>query len=161
MLPFFVYGTLLPGQPNYALWRAAVVRVMAATLPGARLYDMGAFPLLLETSQPQDPPSTVRGAVVEVRADAYEAILRRLDALEQVNLDQPMQGPYRRVERVVQLDDGATRRAWAYVGNRWLRTTQPLIPDGDWARHSAETMATILDWWQAFDNTPFQPPAPE
>ena len=51
LLPFFVYGTLLPGQPNAHLWGDGIVAQQNATLANGRLYDLGAFPMLVEEGE--------------------------------------------------------------------------------------------------------------
>lgn len=110
-LPFFVYGTLLPGEANYDLWREAIDELRPATMSHARLYDLGDFPMLVEAEAGE-----VRGMVVRVRPSSYEAALAVLDVLEGVDLA-PYGGlGYRRVKRLVQPAGGPAVEAWVYVG---------------------------------------------
>ena len=46
-LPFFVYGTLLPGQPNDDLWGDGIAQVETAVLDDSHIYDMGYYPMLV------------------------------------------------------------------------------------------------------------------
>ena len=83
-LPFFVYGTLLPGQPNYYLWREAIERVRPAVLPRSCLYDLGCYPMLVDA-----PDGEVRGLVVTIRPSSYRAAVALLDQLEGIG-DSPI-----------------------------------------------------------------------
>ncbi len=49
-LPFFVYGTLLPGQPNDELWADSIIKIEAAFLDNSHIYDMGYYPMLVAQS---------------------------------------------------------------------------------------------------------------
>jgi gamma-glutamylcyclotransferase (GGCT)/AIG2-like uncharacterized protein YtfP len=111
-LPFFVYGTLLPGEINFPLWREAIQEFKPATLPGACLYDLGRFPILVEGDKGE-----VRGMAGWVRPSSYGAALSLLDLLEGVRYSYPVGFGYRRTARVVQLAGGSSVAAWVYVGN--------------------------------------------
>lgn len=110
-LPFFVYGTLLPGEANYHLWREAIVDRRAAVLRGARLYDLGQFPMLVDA-----PDGEARGMLVRVRPSSYRAALWLLDQLEGVNLVGWGELGFRRVRRIVRPWGDAPTVAWVYVG---------------------------------------------
>jgi gamma-glutamylcyclotransferase (GGCT)/AIG2-like uncharacterized protein YtfP len=69
----FVYGTLLSGEPNHRLLTEARYVGEAATETGFALYDLGAYPGMVQTESGQ-----VEGELYEVDA----ATLDRLDALE-------------------------------------------------------------------------------
>lgn len=112
-LPFFVYGTLLPGEANFGAWRNAILDTRLATLNGASLYDLGHFPMAVE-----DGLGEVRGIVVYVRPSSYRAALLLLDQLEGVDLGLPGAPGYRRTRRVVRLMDGAQVVAWVYLGSK-------------------------------------------
>jgi gamma-glutamylcyclotransferase (GGCT)/AIG2-like uncharacterized protein YtfP len=114
----FVYGTLKRGSRNpwaRRLWSAAAF-LGEAVLPG-RLYDLGAFPALVEI--------TGEGALVhgELAALAGPELLSDLDAYEGTQ--------YERVLRRVRLEDGTEREAWVYVWRGPLGRAR-LIPDGRW-----------------------------
>lgn len=114
----FVYGTLKRAFANpwaRRLWSQAVF-LGTATVPG-RLYDLGAFPALVETG---DADCRVHGELAEL---ASEALLELLDSYE---------GPqYERVLRRALLDNGAARDAWVYVWRAPLGRARP-IPAGRW-----------------------------
>ena len=76
-LPFFVYGTLIPGQPNDHLWGNAIVSAESAILANCQLFDMDYYPMLVEQCG-----SSVRGKLITVKEDAYLETLTRIDALE-------------------------------------------------------------------------------
>lgn len=114
----FVYGTLKRGSANpwsRRLWSQAVF-LGAATVAG-RLYDLGAFPALVETA---DGDSVVQGELAELAATQ---LLELLDAYE---------GPqYERVLRSARLEDGTEREAWVYVWRAPLGRAR-LIAGGRW-----------------------------
>lgn len=150
-LPFFVYGTLLPGQPNAAVWEEAIVVQETAVLPGGHLYDMGSFPMLVVV---EEETAVVVGKLIQVAATAYETVLARLDALEGYDPQTPAAAGYRRVARqvLVKNDDAERgqngRFAWVYVGQETaVRDLMPL-PEGDWVAYSAKTAQAMAQWWR-------------
>lgn len=146
MLPFFVYGTLLPDQPNYALWQDGVRADEPARLAPGRLYDLGAYPMLVE--EPGSGP--VIGRLMHVEPAAYAWLVERLDALEGYQPHAPQASIYQRVVRAVQCVDGSRREAWVYVGQPAHVHGQPVVPGGDWATHAAGKQAEMRAWWDAF-----------
>lgn len=145
-LPFFVYGTLLPGQSNAYLWADSVIKSEGATLTGCLLFDMGSFPMLVETGD-----GAVVGVVQTVAEADYEAVLARLDHLEDYDPKQPDDAWYRRIVREVVVQNasaesgrtGCSLRAWVYIGHQdAVRGLQP-IPGGDWAAYAAKTFQNI------------------
>ena len=142
-LPLFVYGTLLPNQPNAALWGSAVARWEAAALAPAHLYDFGAYPMLVESDH-----GTVHGMIATIQPARYDAVLTRLDQLERYDPAQPDKGPYRRRVRHVQLSDGSNRPVWIYLGTPDLVKGLPRISHGDWAAHTVQHQARLHLWWR-------------
>lgn len=124
-LPFFVYGTLLPGETYYPLWRDAIDEVRPALMTCARLYSLGRFPMLIGA-----PDGEVRGMAVWVRPSSYRAALALLDRLEGVDL-LPHDSPgYRRVRRIVRPLGRPPVVAWVYVGHPAFIAGAPRIgPD--------------------------------
>ena len=49
-LPFFVYGTLIPGQPNYYLWKDCIVNTKKGSIEYYQLFDMGHYPMITESN---------------------------------------------------------------------------------------------------------------
>jgi gamma-glutamylcyclotransferase (GGCT)/AIG2-like uncharacterized protein YtfP len=121
-LPFFVYGTLLPGEANYPLWREAIAAMIPATLPGACLYDLGYFPMAVDS-----PQGEVVGLVVDVKPEYYAGAMALLDLVEGFDPDATGQGAYRRERRVVRLANGEPVVAWVYLGHlRYVIGLKPL-----------------------------------
>ena len=147
MKPFFVYGTLLPGQPNHYLWGKSIVRMETAVFPHGRLYDMGHYPMMVE--QPNEP---VKGKLITVSEAAYEAVTSVLDTLEGYNPDTPHSSAYRRLERVVEMENGRFVTAWLYIGKQRHVRGLPSIPSGDWNQHTSATMQQISNWWTSFNS---------
>lgn len=110
-LPFFVYGTLRPGEINHdAFLRGRTQAEEPGLLAGAVLYDGPGYPYAVEA-----PGGEVRGELVTARPESYDRLLLELDELEECVPGDPA-SLYVRVERdVVRLRDGAAVRAWVYV----------------------------------------------
>jgi gamma-glutamylcyclotransferase (GGCT)/AIG2-like uncharacterized protein YtfP len=131
-LPFFVYGTLRPGEPNHDLFlRGRTDSEERARLHGAALYDGPGYPYAVEA-----PGAVIVGELVTARPEAYPQLLRDLDRLEDYAPGDPS-NLYERVERRVTRDvDGTTVRAWVYLAapsvTARLRTHGKLIEGGDW-----------------------------
>jgi len=116
----FVYGSLLPGEPDHdALSGARCLGV--ATAPSARLVDLGAYPALIEVTTPGAPKEWV------VAGELYavdEVILSRIDVVKQ--------HPALFQRRLIAIADG--RKAFTYVmADEQLRGRKRL-PSGDWKR---------------------------
>ncbi|WP_406077843.1 gamma-glutamylcyclotransferase [[Kitasatospora] papulosa] len=135
-LPFFVYGTLLPGEPNHDRFlRGRTREERPAVLPGALLYEGPGYPYAIEGH------GTVRGALVTAAPGAYEELLGLLDGLEQYLGPEHPRNLYERVARravpVLPPDaPGEPVRAWVYLAaaalTRSLRTGGTPVPGGDW-----------------------------
>jgi gamma-glutamylcyclotransferase (GGCT)/AIG2-like uncharacterized protein YtfP len=132
-LPFFVYGTLRPGEVNHdALLRGRTRSERPARLPGAVLYDGPGYPYAVA-----EPGGTVRGELVTARPEDYRELLTVLDRLEEYAPGDP-RNLYERVRREVILDaDAAAVPAWVYLAApavaARLRTRGKLIESGDWS----------------------------
>ncbi len=132
-LPFFVYGTLRPGQGNYRLLAGQTVAEFPATLPGHALYGPG---LPYVTAGEED--SAVVGDLIYVAAERHAEVLARLDCLEGYRPDRS-DNHYDREARTVRYVDvdgaEATTLAWVYLAGRWARERLRLgerIAGGDW-----------------------------
>lgn len=129
-LPFFVYGTLRPGEPHHGLFlRGRTLAEEPGHLAGAVLYDGPGYPYAVEG------PGTVRGELVTARPEAYGDLLAALDRLEEYVPGDP-RNLYERAARDVVRAAGGTVRAWVYLAAPGvaarLRETGTRIPDGDW-----------------------------
>ncbi|WP_405873091.1 MULTISPECIES: gamma-glutamylcyclotransferase family protein [unclassified Streptomyces] len=131
-LPFFVYGTLLPGEVNHDLFLRGRTRTEEpGRLDGAVLYDGPGYPYAVE-----ERGGVVYGELVTARPEEYEQLLGALDRLEDYAPGDP-RNLYERVEREVTRDGAGTAvRAWVYVAAPTvaarLRAHGKLIESGDW-----------------------------
>jgi gamma-glutamylcyclotransferase (GGCT)/AIG2-like uncharacterized protein YtfP len=113
--PFFVYGTLLPDQPNFCVWGEDIAHMEPATFYGGRLYDMGFYPMLIAA----EADTAVHGQLITPHPAQYEAVCQRLDELEGYDPDQPESSDYQR-----------SRLKW------WWATAVPKAPGFIWASQS-------------------------
>ena len=141
-LPFFVYGTLLPGQPNYDLWSDSIEDQKAAIFRNGRLIDLGYYPILFEGGE-----NPVSGKVISIRAEDYQLIINRLDELEGYDQRKPEASLYRRVERQVTLEDNTRVDAWVYVGSPEMIIGGEIIDSGNWATYSQTKKNELAAWW--------------
>ncbi|WP_069742350.1 gamma-glutamylcyclotransferase family protein [Streptomyces sp. EN23] len=133
-LPFFVYGTLLPGEPNHDLFlRGRTTGERPAALPRALLYDGPGYPYAIEGH------GRVHGTLLLAAPGVYGELLGLLDHLEEFLGPGHPRNLYERVVREVEPtgpDDGNPVRAWVYLAatavTRSLRTGGVLIPGGRW-----------------------------
>lgn len=130
-LPFFVYGTLRPGEHNHDLFlRGRTCSEEPGLLHGAVLYDGPGYPYAVAGDG-----GTVSGEIVTARPGVYEELLADLDHLEEYVPGDP-HGLYERVERDVTAAEGRTVRAWVYLAApavaARLRARGRLIEGGDW-----------------------------
>lgn len=144
LLPFFVYGTLLPDQPNFHLWGDSIVALTPATFFGGKLHDMGFYPMLVTA----EPEAAVQGQLITIEKEAYAAVMHRLDELEGYDRTQPDNSAYRRRQVTVVLADGRSAKAWLYQGQPELVTGRPELPDGDWVAYAAQTQLDLRLWWE-------------
>jgi gamma-glutamylcyclotransferase (GGCT)/AIG2-like uncharacterized protein YtfP len=148
-LPIFVYGTLLPGQPNAYLWGDGVAEITTAWFENGRLYDCGYYPMLVE----ETAALPVKGQLVTPYPDRYQAVLARIDALEGYGPDEPEAATYRRVRRQVRLGqrpgpEQPLAWAWVYVGQPAFVTDLPPIHSGDWVAYAVARHRQMSDWWR-------------
>ncbi|WP_326683805.1 gamma-glutamylcyclotransferase [Streptomyces microflavus] len=130
-LPFFVYGTLLPGEPNHDLFlRGRTSGERAAVLPRALLYDGPGYPYAI------DGHGRVHGTLLAAAPGVYEELLGLLDHLEEYLGPGHPRNLYERVVREIELPGEGTVRAWVYLAaaavTRSLRTGGSVIDGGRW-----------------------------
>lgn len=132
-LPFFVYGTLRPGEVNHDFFlRGRTLSERPARLADAVLYDGPGYPYVVE-----ERGGVVSGDLVTARPEEYGELLVALDLLEDYTPGDP-RSLYERVERdVTSVGDGKTVRAWVYVAApavaARLRARGKRIEGGDWS----------------------------
>jgi len=123
----FVYGTLMSGaghRMGARLQREA--RLVGLARIKGRLYDLGAYPALVETG-PAD--GDVHGEVFELIDPSRS--LRWLDAYEGIVPGREAHSEYARVERTVRLEDGRELTAWFYIYRAPVHG-RPIIESGRW-----------------------------
>jgi gamma-glutamylcyclotransferase (GGCT)/AIG2-like uncharacterized protein YtfP len=133
-LPFFVYGTLRPGEHNHRLFlRGRTAREEPARLEGALLYDGPGYPYAIEA------PGTVLGDLVTAKPGEYGELLAVLDELEEYEAPGDPRNVYVRAARDVLRADGTAVGAWVYFAAprvaRELRSRGRPIDGGDWIAH--------------------------
>ncbi|MEV0121471.1 gamma-glutamylcyclotransferase family protein [Streptomyces sp. NPDC050703] len=133
-LPFFVYGTLRPGQHNHAAYLLGhVAAEEPAVLPGAALYAGPGYPYAVEDSG----AGPVHGELVTAAHSAHDPLLAALDLLEEYAPGDPRSLYERVVREVTRTADGTTAPAWVYVAAprvaERLRASGTLIRGGDWS----------------------------
>lgn len=137
--PFFVYGTLLPNQPNYSLWGSSIAQTEPAVYTNGRLYDLGAYPLMT------DGKETIKGLLVWLKPALFDETLIKLDKLEGIG----QSDVYARVQRPFDtLITQQTILAWTYLGQLPANTAIPRIASGSWADHSQHKQNRLNGWWQ-------------
>lgn len=125
----FVYGTLTKGLDlSYALDHA---KFLGHSLISGELYDLGSFPGLKKTT---DPQAVVYGELYAID-DQILAHLDRLEGYDPTDLNASMY--IRQNVSVTCFDDGSKVDAQVYVYQRDV-TTQPLISHGDYRRYLQE-----------------------
>jgi len=128
---FFVYGTLMRGQENFAACARDALTIRPAATTGTLYHLHAGFPVLVDTGE-----GRVIGEIMTFPSSERTVVV--FDELEGYNQDRPEDGLYVRVARVVEaLDGGASPRCWTYVvpPDR-LPHIAPYairVPDGDWA----------------------------
>ncbi|WP_416985036.1 gamma-glutamylcyclotransferase family protein [Streptomyces sp. T028] len=130
-LPFFVYGTLRPGEVNHDLFlRGRTLREEPARLTGAVLYDGPGYPYAVE-----EPGGVVAGELVTARPGTFARLVAELDRLEEYTPGDP-RNLYERVAREVTTADAGPALAWVYVAAprvvARLRARGRLVEGGDW-----------------------------
>ncbi|WP_238613480.1 gamma-glutamylcyclotransferase family protein [Candidatus Oscillochloris fontis] len=145
--PFFVYGTLKPGEPNYTrLLAGRIVGEESATLAGAALYTAGPFPFMVREPDLVVPGDRVFGALITVAAEQYATMMVDLDQLEAYT-EGGRANMYERILLPVETTTGP-RTAWVYLAGRealaQIRAGQMRrISEGEWRSDAA-----ALAYWR-------------
>lgn len=143
-VPFFVYGTLLPDQPNFYLWGEAIAHMEPATFLGGRLYDMGFYPMLVVA----EVATAVHGQLITPHPAEYQAVCQRLDELEGYDPEHPETSEYQRKRVDVVGSNGRCQSAWVYLGQPALVADKPEIIGGSWAAFASANQSKLKAWWQ-------------
>ena len=142
-LPFFVYGTLRPGQGNYRRFLGGrTAQEVPALLDGHAVFDLG-IPYVVECTA---GATVVVGDLVFVAPQHYEDVLGDLDRLEGYNARRPG-GHYERQALPVRHQGAggseASALAWVYLAGAAVRARLVEacpVPGGDWVAASASRL---------------------
>ena len=142
-VPFFVYGTLLPDQPNFRLWGDCISRMEYGRIKDCQLFDMGAYPMLVESEE-----KYVHGMLVFVVPEYKGEMITKIDELEGYYPEKHGESAYNREMREVELESGKTVTAWVYLGHKKYIDKEKPVPGGKWAKHVARRKEEHQDWWE-------------
>ena len=142
ILPFFVYGTLKPGESNYVSYLAhRTAYEKPAAISGGTLYTDGQYPFLVIDPQLVQPTDNVHGMLIMVQPQHYHTTLRQIDQLEEY-VPERRDNWYERIVYPIQVQGAhASTEAWAYVaGPQTMKairkgTLQP-YPSNVWHRRN-------------------------
>ena len=141
-LPFFVYGTLIPGQPNYYLWKDSIVDTKNGLIRNHQLFDMGHYPMIV-----QSEGNNVHGMLMYVKDEDYEKITKIIDNLEGYNPENHGNSAYNREMRDIEVYSGELEKAWIYIGSTEYVKKENDVKDGNWVKHISKKEGNN-DWWE-------------
>ena len=136
VLPFFVYGTLLPGHANFHLFGdESQISHCEASLSYAAMFAKATYPVMRKSELETDQ---VVGVVVTMTTDRFHEKLRFLDQLEDFDVEHADEGEYRREQVEVKLKDNETVVAWTYFGRNVDFEKLKKIESGSWDAYVKE-----------------------
>ena len=144
-LPFFVYGTLIPDQPNYYLWKDSIVSTKDGLIKNYQLFDMGHYPMIVESKG-----NNVYGMLMYVKNEDYGKITKIIDNLEGYNPENHGSSAYNREMRDIELEDGKIEKAWIYIGSKEYVNEENAVKGGNWVKHISKKEGS-KDWWKDTD----------
>lgn len=125
----FVYGTLRKGGVREMPLLFPRMAFLGFGRTRGYMYDFGAYPgILLDASGP---------AIIGEVYEADDAVLARLDAIEEFVPGNPAGSYYLRVPVTVRMADGAEQTCWIYEFNPAFFAERVPIATGDWIAHAA------------------------
>ncbi len=141
-LPFFVYGTLIPDQPNYYLWKDSIVSTKDGLIKNYQLFDMGHYPMIVESEG-----NNVYGMLMYVKNEDYTKVTKIIDNLEGYNPENHGSSAYNREMRDIELEDGEIEKAWIYIGRKEYVNEENKVKGGNWVKHISKKEGN-QDWWK-------------
>ncbi len=141
-LPFFVYGTLIPDQPNYYLWKDSIVNTKKGLIKNHQLFDMGHYPMIVESEG-----NNVHGMIVHIKDEDYDKITKIIDNLEGYNPENHGSSAYNREMCDIELENGESKKAWIYIGSKEYVKAENAVKDGNWVKHVSKKEGN-KDWWK-------------
>ena len=141
-LPFFVYGTLIPDQPNHYLWKDSITDTKKGITKNYQLFDMGHYPMIIKSEG-----SNVNGMLIYIKTEDYDKITKIIDNLEGYNSENHGSSAYNREIRDIELENGELEKAWIYIGSEKYIKKENTVKDGNWISHISEKEGN-QDWWK-------------
>ena len=144
-LPFFVYGTLIPDQPNYYLWKDSIINTKKGLIKNYQLFDMGHYPMIIKLEG-----NNVVGMLMYIETEDYGGITKIIDNLEGYNPEKHGMSAYNREIRDIELENGELEKAWIYIGSEEYVKKENKVKAGNWVKHVSEKKRN-QDWWKDTD----------
>ena len=144
-LPFFVYGTLIPDQPNYYLWKDSIVNTKKGLIKNYQLFDMGHYPMIIESNS-----NAVHGMLMYIKNENYDRITKVIDNLEGYNPEEHGNSAYNREVRDIELEGGEIEKAWIYIGSKDYVNEENKVKNGNWVKYVSKKQGS-KDWWKDTD----------
>ena len=144
-LPFFVYGTLLPNQPNYYLWKDSITDTKNGIIRNYQLFDMGHYPMIVESEG-----NNVVGMLMYIKSEDYNKITKVIDNLEGYNPEKHGDSAYNKEIRDIELENGELEKVWIYIGSKEYVKKENIVKGGNWVKHISEKKGD-QDWWKETD----------
>ncbi len=143
-LPFFVYGTLIPEQPNFYLWKNSIVATKKGLIQNYQLFDMGHYPMIVESEG-----NNVHGMLMYIKNEDYDKITKVIDNLEGYNPENHGSSAYKREIRDIEAEN-SLEKAWIYIGSEEYVKKENVVKDGNWVKHISMKEGN-KDWWKETD----------
>ena len=144
-LPFFVYGTLLPNQPNYYLWKDSIAGTKNGIIRNYQLFDMGHYPMIVESKG-----NNVEGMLIYIKTEDYGQITKVIDNLEGYNPEKHGDSAYNRETKNIELENGELEKALIYIGSEDFVKKENAVEGGNWIAHVSNKKKN-QDWWKDTD----------
>ena len=141
-LPFFVYGTLIPDQPNYYLWKDSIINTKNGLIKDYQLFDMGHYPMIVESNG-----DTVHGMLIYIKNEDYDKITKIIDNLEGYNPEKHGSSAYNREIHDIELENRESKKAWIYIGSKEYINEESTVEGGNWVKHISKKERN-RDWWK-------------
>jgi gamma-glutamylcyclotransferase (GGCT)/AIG2-like uncharacterized protein YtfP len=144
-LPFFVYGTLLPNQPNYYLWKDSIADSKNGIIRNYQLFDMGHYPMIVESEG-----NNVEGMIVYIKTEDYSKITKIIDNLEGYTPENHGNCAYNRETKIIELENRESEKAWIYIGSEEYIKKENKVEEGNWVKYMSGKKRN-QDWWKDTD----------
>ena len=144
ILPFFAYGTLIPEQPNFYLWKDSIVATKKGLIQDYRLFDMGHYPMIVESEG-----NNVHGMLIYIKNEDYGKVTKIIDNLEGYDPENHGSSAYNREIRNIE-SESSLEKAWIYIGSKEYVKEENEVKDGNWVKHISKKEGN-KDWWKETD----------